>query len=181
MRIPPPETVPYQRPDHRLWPSTRPVVVTVRPEQGGKRLDQKTPDGPIDCPAGSWSCWDAIAQRRAAFFQKWAETTDSWSNVARYRGSWWVLVATAGFCSAVKGSHHSVKTKSIFYFNEKWLWSFLPNYICVLYLVRDNESGFIKVLTWWYNQSGTNSSLYWTLNWLKDKVSFDAAQCNQIQ
>lgn len=59
--IPPPETVPYQRPDHRLRPSTHPLVVTVCPDQGGKRLDQKTPDGPKDCPAGSWSCRDTVA------------------------------------------------------------------------------------------------------------------------
>lgn len=49
--ISPPETVTYQRPDHRLRPSTRSVVVAVRhPEQGVTRPDQKTPDGPKDCP-----------------------------------------------------------------------------------------------------------------------------------
>lgn len=61
LRVPPSETVAYQRPDHRLRPSTRTFVVAgLCPRQGEIWLDQKTPEGPEDCPAGSWSCWDTF-------------------------------------------------------------------------------------------------------------------------
>lgn len=61
MRVPPSETVPYQRPDHRLWPSTGALLVTgLYPHQGVIWLDQKNSNGPIDCLAGSWRHWDTI-------------------------------------------------------------------------------------------------------------------------
>lgn len=61
MRVPPSETVTYQRPDHRLWPSTGTLLVTGHdPQQGVLWLDQKTPNGPKDWQAGSWSHWDTI-------------------------------------------------------------------------------------------------------------------------
>lgn len=59
MRVPPSQTVAYQRPDHRLRPSTGTLIVTgLCIQQGVTKLDQKTPDGPKDCPAESWSRWD---------------------------------------------------------------------------------------------------------------------------
>lgn len=61
LRVPPSETVAYQRPDHRLWPSTRTLIVPGPWKWPGEIwLDQKTPKGPVDCPAGSWSCWDTF-------------------------------------------------------------------------------------------------------------------------
>lgn len=78
LRVPPSETVAYQRPDHRLRPSTRTFVVAgLCPWQGEIWLDQKTPEGPQDCPAGSWSCWDTFhfnsserQRNQGAVFQK---------------------------------------------------------------------------------------------------------------
>lgn len=61
MRVPPSETVTHQRPDHRLWPSTGTLLATgLCTQQGVIWLDQKTPNRPKDCPAGSWSRWDTI-------------------------------------------------------------------------------------------------------------------------
>lgn len=179
--IPPPETITYQRPDHRLWPSTRAVVVTILgPEQG--RLDQKTPNGPKGCPAGLLRHYRSGERQRGReghpFFPK-----VSWDHqliIKRGPFIWWVLAATAGFYSAVKGLDHSVKAKSVFSLKVDVI--LLPNFISFLYLVRTNKRWFMKVLTSWYNQSEEkNRSLYWTLNWLKDKVTYGAAQCNQIQ
>lgn len=71
--IPPPETITYQRPDHRLWPSTRAVVVTILgPEQG--RLDQKDSRWTQRLPR--WVAetlplrWAPAQPRRASIFSK---------------------------------------------------------------------------------------------------------------
>lgn len=132
--IPPPETVPHQRPDHRLWPSTRPVVVTVRlPRAGWEATGTKRllTDPQTASLVGSWSCWDTVAQRRAAifFFQK-----VSWDHrlVIKCGPLTWVLVSFGWILFCCKRVT-SLREGQIFYFNEKWLWSFLPNYISVLY------------------------------------------------
>lgn len=125
MRVPPSETVAYQRPDHRLWPSTGTLVVTgFYPQQGVLWLDQKTPNGPKDCPAGSWSHWntthftppsvDGIEEQGSFSKVGWDHRL-----VIKYCPltlwfSTMIIAVMAWFCSAVKWSDDTVKAKSIF-------------------------------------------------------------------
>lgn len=129
LRVPPSETVTYQRPDHRLWPSTRTLIVLGPWKWPGEIwLDQKTPKGPVDCPAGSWSCWDTFhfnsskcQWNQGAVFQKEKEKNglrpSTRDQVLPFNVVvWQVFAVMAGLRSAVKGSDDTVKAKPISFF-----------------------------------------------------------------
>lgn len=146
MRVPPSETVTYQRPDHRLRPSAGTLLVTgLYPPQGGTWLDQKTPNGPKDCPAGSWSRWDTIhftppsvngVEERGFVFVFSKVGWDHRLVIKCCPLTLWfstmIIAVMSGFCSAVKWSDDTVKAKSIFFWNAKQMWSFLLNCIFIL-------------------------------------------------
>lgn len=128
MRVPSSETVAYQRPDHRLWPSTGTFIVTgLYPQRGVIWLDQKTPNGPKDCPAGSWSRWDTIhftppsvnEIEEKVYFMK-----VGWDHQLVIKCCpltlWFSFPVMAGFyVSAVKWSDGTMKAKSVFFFSLK--------------------------------------------------------------
>lgn len=117
MRVPPSETVAYQRPDHRLRPSTGTLlVIGFYPQQGVIWPDKKTPNGPKDCPAGSCCCWDTIHFTSPSVNGIKGQGSFSrvgWDHRLVIKGCpltlWFLAMIIAGFCSAVK-----VKAKSLF-------------------------------------------------------------------
>lgn len=159
MRVPPSETVAHQRPDHRLWPSTGTLLATgLCAQQAVILLDQKTPNRPKDCPAGSWSRWDTIhftppsvngIEERGYYLKLgWDHRLVIKCCPLTLWFSAMSIAVMAGFCSAVKGSDDTVKAKSLLFFTETQnrcdLSCFLFHFYSILYLVRTKKRWFIK-------------------------------------